>query len=184
MECSRILVLAFVVLCSGVSSSSALGQAAAPPPSPEASPPPVDPNAQRAAIYSIIAGAKGPIDACTAAYLKEYPAEKGAAQLSMTVEPQKGEVTEASATCPLQGSRNLVTCLELVGRSLAFPGLGSGQIGFPVEVRKGASFAVADPSKPSPKPKQEQAPAKKDDGFVQFSPVWSTIRPQEKADSK
>jgi hypothetical protein len=124
------------------------------------------------AVYKAIMSGAGAIDACTDAYTAEYPEEKGNAKLDTTV-VKSGDVSKVKVSCSLQGTRNLIPCLEKAAKTWKFPKLNekteSVQLSLTVQIHKGVKFNMKKPGekdKPAEDKKNEE-----DEGFIYFFPT-------------
>jgi hypothetical protein len=136
--------------------------------------PPISKKELEEAVYKAIMSSAGQIDACTAAYLNEYPNNAGTANMAATI-VKDGSVPRVNVSTSLEGSRNLVPCLEKAGKIWKFPKLGEkseqAQITLTVQVKKGVKFTM---KKPGEKAEEAKAAAEPE-GFMQFVPsAWNT----------
>lgn len=163
----------FIALCL----VPAVGAAEEPPEKKEA-PKKMSAEEQKALERKIVAAINaqaGTIDACTARYLKEYPAAKGSVALALEVE-REGAVKSAKATTSLTGARNLRPCIEKAGRAVKFPAPNTekpARLTLSVPVQKGAKFKLyAKGDEPKPKPEDPAAPVTVQFNMRSFTPSW------------
>jgi hypothetical protein len=143
-----------------------------PPKETKPSAPPLSPKELEEAVYKAIMASAGIIDTCTEAYTNEYPNNTGTANMATTV-VKDGSVAKVTVNTSLEGSRNLVPCLEKAGKTWKFPKLGDRadgtQLNLTVNVKKGTKFTMRKPGEKAEEKKPEQAP----EGFLQFLPqAW------------
>lgn len=134
---------------------------------------PMTPEEVHAAVVKTLMSTAGAIDACTAAYVAEYPTGEGKVTLDVTV-VKSGAVGNAVAKTSLDGARNLRPCLETVARKWKFPPIHreSEPLSLTVAVKKGAKFVIRKPGEKAPEPAPGQ-PSTEEEGFVQFTPqAW------------
>jgi hypothetical protein len=133
----------------------------------------MSPEEVQAEVHKTLAASAGAIDACTTAYLTEYPASDGKVAISAIV-GKSGAVGSATANTTLDGARNLRPCLESVAKKWKFPPVqrDAEPLSLTIVVKKGVKFTLKKPGE------KDQAPASgapADEGFVTFTPAaWGS----------